>query len=144
MATLSATPVIPEIGTSNEMEVASFWLNDFRRFTAEWPEMVNEPDFVYTPRREAIERFAEIGFPTTRREQWRATNVAPIARTLFRRAPQASPDVDPAALASLTWDAAATLVFVDGRFAPALSRREELPAGVFAGSLAEAIRTMPK
>src|ERR1700737_3632265 len=35
------------------------------------------------------------------------------------------------------------LFFVAVRFAPALSRREELPAGVFAGSLAEALTRIP-
>src|SRR6201981_75750 len=32
----------------------------------------------------AFERFAELGFPTTHNEEWRFTNVAPIARAAFR------------------------------------------------------------
>jgi len=35
-------------------------------------------------RENAFARFAEQGFPTTRDEEWRFTNVAPIARTGFR------------------------------------------------------------
>ncbi len=35
-------------------------------------------------RRAGFERFAELGFPTTHNEEWRFTNVAPIARTQFR------------------------------------------------------------
>ena len=34
-------------------------------------------------RDEAFARFAEVGFPTTHDEEWRFTNVAPIARTTF-------------------------------------------------------------
>ncbi|HXS94894.1 MAG TPA: Fe-S cluster assembly protein SufD [Candidatus Limnocylindrales bacterium] len=37
-------------------------------------------------RNEAFERFSRLGFPTTRDEEWRFTNVAPIARARFSRA----------------------------------------------------------
>ena len=37
-------------------------------------------------RRAAFSKFAEEGFPTTRDEQWRFTNIAPVARTEFRLA----------------------------------------------------------
>jgi Fe-S cluster assembly protein SufD len=127
--------------TTIETESTSPWLADFERNV---PGHSGEPAALRDLRRQAIERFGEIGFPTTRQEQWRATNVAPIARTAFRQAdPVPKTPIDPAALAPHAWEAAATLVFVDGRFAPALSRREELPAGVFAGSLAEALETNP-
>src|SRR6185369_15694947 len=126
------------IATSIETESTSPWLTDFERFTA---GRSAEPVALRALRRQAIERFGEIGFPTTRQEQWQATNVAPIARTRFRQSPKSPASVDSAALAPHLWEAAATLVFVDGQFAPALSRREELPAGVFVGSLAEALET---
>lgn len=35
-------------------------------------------------RQRAFARFAELGFPTTKNEEWRFTNVAPIARTNFQ------------------------------------------------------------
>src|SRR6266568_2206298 len=34
-------------------------------------------------REAAFRRFAELGFPTTHDEEWRFTNVAPVARTRF-------------------------------------------------------------
>ena len=37
-------------------------------------------------RRDAFARFCEVGFPTTHDEDWRFTNVAPIAQTPFRLA----------------------------------------------------------
>jgi Fe-S cluster assembly protein SufD len=46
----------------------------------------SEPLWLRRIREAAIERFAELGFPTTRNEEWRFTNVAPIARTSFRPA----------------------------------------------------------
>ena len=43
-------------------------------------------------RRTAMTGFAEKGFPTTRQEEWRNTNVAPIAAVAFR---PATPPVPP-------------------------------------------------
>ena len=39
-------------------------------------------------RKAAISRFAELGFPTTADEEWRYTNVGPIAGTAFEPAPE--------------------------------------------------------
>ena len=38
----------------------------------------------------AIERFAEMGFPTTHDEEWRFTSLAPVTRTAFELAPPRS------------------------------------------------------
>ncbi len=40
-----------------------------------------------TIRQDAARRFAELGFPTTRDEEWRFTNVSSIAKTQFSAAP---------------------------------------------------------
>jgi Fe-S cluster assembly protein SufD len=90
-------------------------------------------------RRAAIARFAEVGFPTTREEEWRYTSVAPIARTAFSRPdPGLAAEVTRAAIAPalLPGFSGTELVLVDGRFAPALSRTAGLPAGGYAGDLA--------
>jgi Fe-S cluster assembly protein SufD len=91
-------------------------------------------------REAAIARFVELGFPTPADEEYRFTNVSAIAATPFERA------ADPAAIAAADLadhvhgaHAAAELVFVNGRFQPALSRLGALPAGLSAGSLAETI-----
>jgi Fe-S cluster assembly protein SufD len=44
-------------------------------------------------REAAFERFVETGFPTTHDEEWRFTNVAPIARTEWRSAVTAGPKI---------------------------------------------------
>jgi Fe-S cluster assembly protein SufD len=41
------------------------------------------PPWLKEMRERAIARFAEVGFPTTRLEQWRFTNVQPISETAF-------------------------------------------------------------
>jgi Fe-S cluster assembly protein SufD len=73
-------------------------------------------------------RFTELGFPTTRDEDWRFTNVAPIARGAFARA-EAS-EVDVAKLAP--WATTNRLVFVNGIL---WHRPPGLCAGVQAGNL---------
>ena len=64
----------------------------------------------------AFARFAELGFPTTHNEEWRFTNVAPIARTAFT-AP--APD-------ALTWSAPESVAETGsgtGGIAPCPARR---------------------
>src|SRR5262249_18351839 len=45
-----------------------------------------EPAWLRRIRDEAINRFSELGFPTTRQEEWKYTSVAPIAKTAFHLA----------------------------------------------------------
>jgi Fe-S cluster assembly protein SufD len=51
-------------------------------------------------REAAFRRFSELGFPTTHDEEWRFTNVAPIARTRFER-PISNWDVTPGVFPSM-------------------------------------------
>jgi Fe-S cluster assembly protein SufD len=85
----------------------------------------------------AASRFVELGFPTVRDEEWRFTNVAPIAASEFRLAPAAR--LDAGVLDTFLYaDAPFRLVIVNGRYAPELSRASGLPTGVRFGSLATA------
>jgi Fe-S cluster assembly protein SufD len=92
-------------------------------------------------RRAAWERFRELGFPTTRHEEWRFTNVAPIARTAFVLA---GPDGSAPSAADLVADTVLQsdwprLVFINGHFAAELSTRGNLPPEVRTDSLAAAL-----
>ena len=67
-------------------------------------------------REDAFARFAETGFPTTHDEDWRFTNVAPIAKTSFALATTRAigrEQIEPYALPG----AVCQLVFINGRFA---------------------------
>ena len=44
------------------------------------------PDWLEALRRRGIDRFREVGFPSTKLEEWRHTPVAPIARIPFKQA----------------------------------------------------------
>jgi Fe-S cluster assembly protein SufD len=96
-------------------------------------------------REDAFARFAEIGFPTTHDEDWRFTNVAPIARTRFQLAGNRPVQVVHADLTAWTIDgAAARLVFVNGRFSAELSTVAALPKGVVVASLRDQIEQNPE
>jgi Fe-S cluster assembly protein SufD len=97
------------------------------------------PAWLQAIRDQAAERFARVGFPTVRNEEWRFTNVSPIANADLTLAP-ASVALDPAAFESFLWaDAPHRLVFVNGRFSAPLSRTAGLPDGVRFGSLADVL-----
>ncbi len=99
------------------------------------------PAWLRELRQGAIARFSELGFPTTKQEEWRFTSVAPIADARFRlaHAPR-SPLPEHADIERLCVGAGPRVVFVDGRHVPALSTPAELTGGARAGSLAAALR----
>ena len=102
-----------------------------------------DPAWLTTIRRSAFAKFRAMGFPTTRDEDWRFTPIGPITQTAFA---EASPvEVTRAAIAPfLVRQMPSTLlVFVNGRFAPALSSPGALGRGVIATSLGTAIVSDP-
>ena len=108
-----------------------------------------EPAWLRQARRRGIDSFATIGFPTTREEEWRFTNVAPIAEARFDL-PSHDGVVPRQAVESFVIPGVdgPLVVFVNGRFAPTLSsvgRGEDHAAirGVSIESLAGLLRRDP-
>lgn len=101
--------------------------------------------FVVPLRESAIQRFKEVGFPTTDQEEWRHTSVAPIAKSTFKLG---SPDsvVSSARLAQFSFggEACAEIVLINGHFSAKLSSVKNLPRGLKILSLADAIAREPK
>jgi len=104
----------------------------------------HEPAWLRRLRQDGFARFGETGFPTVRDEDWRFTNLSPIAQTPFRlvrnghHLPSLA-EVAPHRLAG----AGCELVFVDGRFTAKLSSAGKFPNGVKVGSLAAEIAANP-
>ncbi len=99
------------------------------------------PPWLAPRRRSAMARFAEVGFPTTRDEAWRYTNLAPLAAMPFRLVDAIPPDVPARALEKLALGGTEgpRLAFVNGRFSSRLSSRAPLPGGARLSSLADAM-----
>jgi Fe-S cluster assembly protein SufD len=96
-------------------------------------------------RRAALRRFAAVGFPTTRDEEWKYTNVAAIEERPFIALPEdvnslTKAQVDAMALGGIPGH---LLVFVNGRYSPALSAVGRLPAGVILSNVADVLERAP-
>ena len=83
-------------------------------------------------------RFAALGIPTVRDEEWRFTNVSVLNSIEFAPAGPISGAAERLNGFAYT-DAPVRLVIVNGRFDTTLSRTKGLPSGVVAGSLAAAL-----
>jgi Fe-S cluster assembly protein SufD len=91
-------------------------------------------------RRDALERFRAVGFPTLRHEDWKYTNVAALERRHF--APRGAPGeaAAEAVAAHIFSDLDAdVLVFVDGWYEAALSHIDSLPADASVRPLSAAL-----
>jgi len=98
------------------------------------------PRWLQDLRDRAAARFTALGFPTVRDEEWRFTNVAPIAAAEFKPTGADAAHATESDLAGYLYsDAALRVVVVNGHVVPALSRTSGLPAGVRVGSLALAV-----
>lgn len=127
--------------TTAVKETEDVYLQQFR----ELEKKAQVPAWLKRLRSEAAEAFAELGFPTVHQEDWKYTNVAPLARIAFACA---QAPADEAALGQIRrhvfFDLGCPrLVFVNGRYAPGLSRLEGLPRGAEVSSLAGTFAASP-
>ena len=69
-----------QVTANPAMKETDPYLETFERFEAQ----AKQPAWVFPLRKAGIARFAELGFPTLQQEDWRFTNVAPIAKLPFK------------------------------------------------------------
>lgn len=103
------------------------------------------PAWLVPLRTRAMQAFEAHGFPTTKNEDWHFTSPAPITEAAFAPMGPAlgtvtTADLVPYLVGHAEWP---TVVFVNGRYAPALSRVDALPTGVRVLSLASALHEEP-
>jgi len=115
---------------------------DFRAQLEASGALERGPSWLAERRRKAMQHHEALGLPTRHLEDWRYTNVAPIARTEFAT-PPADAALDAARCSELFGPgfdapAAARLVFLDGRLQPTLSRTAAAD-GLRAGGLADGL-----
>jgi len=122
------------------------YLADFQTFAGNGA--ARSPEWLREIRERAIARFAALGFPSMRQEEWRFTSVAPIAEKTFALA-QGSGGGAGAITApmlaslSLAGSDAVRLIFVNGAFEAGISEVARLPRGVRVESLRGALETAP-
>ena len=106
----------------------------------------SSPAWLAPIRRAAIERFAELGFPTRKNEAWKYTSVSEIAKASLDPEPPARDGISRDDIRALLGGdvSAGVFVFEDGRFAPELSSDDALPTGVEIEGLAGALGKHPE
>ena len=94
------------------------------------------PAWLVALRQQGGQRFAELGLPKSKDEEWRFTPISPISSTTFGVAPEATVSLD--ALAPFMFGHAEwpRLVFVNGRYSADLSS-VSVESGVRVESLAQ-------
>lgn len=100
-----------------------------------------EPEWLARFRRQGLNRFAELGFPSRRSEEWRYLDLKPLEQHPMLPAVTGEPMGVPNGLALP--GAGPRLVLIDGRFAPELSRID-LGDGAWLGSTDTAISERPE
>jgi len=113
------------------------FLENFSRF-----ESALQPSWLLPLRKAGIARFMDLGFPTLQDEDWRFTNLAPLAKLPLQ--PAGEPVNDAAARAALekhifTQLPGPRLVFINGQYSMPLSSVQGLPDGVRASNLMGAL-----
>ena len=97
------------------------------------------PAWLNERRESAARQFASVGFPTTRLEDWRFTNVSPIAEAKWPLAQGGFTQAE-ALTAAVTIPGAVRLVILNGQFAAGLSDLSALPKGLRIASLRDGAR----
>jgi Fe-S cluster assembly protein SufD len=98
-----------------------------------------DPAWLVNLREKASEAVESLDFPTTRDEEWKYTNIAPILRTEYVAGAgfDARLMVDEIAPFTFPESRASQLVFVNGNFSSKLSNLSALSKGYVAGNLGE-------
>lgn len=111
-------------------------VNNFRDFEKRLNGAANSP--IHSMRRQAFDRFLQLGFPTTLHEEWRYTNVSPVVKVPHKLAEKANADgLNLETLFPFVSDASPRLVFVNGFLD---EKASYLPAakGISLGNIASA------
>jgi len=120
-------------------DIKKYFINQFDEFEKSL-NGEKSSDF-HKVRKEAIDRFAELAFPTQKDEEWKYTNISSLLKHNFSPA-AVKVNVSSDTINKFLFDKMehSLLVFVNGNFSPELSKLIDIPKGVVIGSLAEALK----
>lgn len=110
-----------------------------------WRRAYQEPLQLGDVRISALDRFLSLGFPTTRDQEWRFTNIAQVTEKMYTLPFPSPRDANHAGVASMprSEDFGTELIFVNGFCLRDESKFGVLPDGVRAGSLLEILASKP-
>src|SRR5262249_38001698 len=123
---------------NGSMSALDAHLENFRRLNGPAPGTLR------ALRERALARFTEFGFPTTRLEDWKYTNVAPLAERAFHLPDERAARGAEALAEGAQLGTGIELVFVTGRYVEALSHVGHLPPGAVVANLDTALHKRPE
>lgn len=124
---------------STAVQAKDLYLNTFAQVAKQLAGA--DVPWIEQTRQQALSRFADQGFPSTRDEDWKYTSVAPIERHAFKPTALDAKPLTQQQLAPFLLHAptVSRMVFVNGRYAESLSDTDRLPGGIVVRSLATAL-----
>lgn len=99
----------------------------------------SDPQWLVSLRTEALERFRELGLPTTRDEEWRYTNLRPLRELEFVLEADEPDDLMALRDHAAPVDDALRVFLLNGRVVPELSDLSDLPQGLSVAPLRDAL-----
>ena len=134
-------PALPDKKDEAMTAVRDYQETYLSHYRAREKDYAAGPAWLAEIRRAAIHRFAELGFPTTKHEEWKYTNLSPIAQTAFEPVAGAAGETTAEAL---SWSCffeldCPRMVFVNGHYNPGISFLAGLPKGVTVTRLSKAL-----
>lgn len=105
-----------------------------------------EPEWIQTLRREGWEKFQSMGWPTRRDEEWMRTDIRlfQLNQYGFTAGLQEQPAELPEGKLGVDVDLAGQVATLDGQALRSQLAEDEKPKGVFLGTIAEALETIPE
>ncbi|KAB2847235.1 MAG: Fe-S cluster assembly protein SufD [Melioribacteraceae bacterium] len=130
---------------SKNENIKEWYISNFKPFE----EKLNgqSKTFFHNYRKDALKKFAELEFPTTKNEEWKYTNVSPILKYNFNLAFNSDkPELTKEEIQKYLFDGFEyhLLVFVNGIFSKELSDIFELPEGAVVDSLNNVLKSKPE
>lgn len=121
------------------VDIKDWYISNFGEFEKRLNGGTENP--IHLKRKEALANFSKLDFPTTRDEEWKYTNIAPLLKYNFVPG-FIKKLISKEFIKSLLFDEMehSLIVFVNGRFSSDDSDLLNLPKGVIVGSIAEEIK----
>ena len=123
----------------NKIDIKNYYLTKFDEF--EKSLNGEKSSEFHKVRKDAINKFAELTFPTQKDEEWKYTNISSMLKHNFSPA-VVKTKVSSETINKFLFDKMehSLLIFVNGNYSPELSKLIDIPKGVVIGSLAETLK----
>ena len=119
---------------SQILDLKNWYLSNFKSFEHSLNGESNHP--IHALRKQAIERFSELNFPTTHDEDWKYTNISSLLKYNFKPS-VGGYKLKREQITSLLFGdmKCSLLVFINGHYSEALSDVKNFSKGIIAGSI---------